>query len=100
MSEEKEKEKLKIDWRRPRSTHFGLFYETMCEGFFNGIEVYQNRFIRGDQKTGNNDIAYKIHGVTGWVDYEKFIKMLKAEDARREPQRKKLREKGINTLAE
>ena len=93
-------EKLEISWRKPTKKYYGINYETFCLGHLNGIEVAQNRFIRGDEKKGNNDIAYKIAGVSGWIDYETFKRLLLAEDKRREPKRNHLRKKGLPTLAD
>lgn len=94
------KEILIIDWRHPRKTSFGKNYETMCMGVYNGIEVAQNRFIRGDVKTGDNDISYKILGASGWVKYERFKELLLKEDKRRAPLRDNLRARGITPLSE
>lgn len=90
--------KLPINWRKPTKKFHGLNYETFCLGHYNGIDVCQNRYIRGDDKTGNNDIAYKISGVSGWVDYAKFIELLEKEDIRRAPRRKELEKAGFTTL--
>lgn len=88
------KESLLIDWRKPSRKYYGTNYETMCLGFYNGIEVAQCRFIRGNPKTGNNDISYKILGASGWVQYERFKELLLKEDKRRAPLREQIRKKG------
>lgn len=90
-----EGEKLAISWNKPSSRHFGLNYETFCKGQFENIEVWQNRFIRGDRKKGNNDISYKITGVSGWIDYEKFKTLLLKEAKQRAPRKKQLIAKNL-----
>lgn len=90
--------KLPINWRKPTKKYHGINYETFCLGNYKGIEVCQNRYIRGDDKTGNNDIAYKIAGVSGWVNYERFIELLEAADKKRAPRRQQLEERGITPL--
>lgn len=94
------KESLLIDWRKPSRQYYGTNYETICLGFYNGIEVAQNRFIRGNPKTGDNDISYKILGTSGWVTYERFSELLLKEDKRRAPLRENLRAKGITPLSD
>lgn len=90
--------KLPISWNKPTKKFHGLNYETFCLGQYNGIAVCQNRYIRGDKKTGNNDIAYKIGGVSGWVNYGKFIDLLEKEDVKRAPRRKAMEDKGIEPM--
>lgn len=98
-SQKRPVKKLTINWRKPTKKFHGLNYETFCLGHYNGIDVCQNRYVRGDARSGNNDIAYKISGVSGWVTYDRFIELLEKEDRRRAPRRAELQKRGFQTLA-